>query len=147
VDREHLTCTAGAGAVVDLLFHCIASAGDAVLIPAPYYPAFDNDLSVRNGIKAVPVYLDGERGPLGLQLDAAAAAAAAAGHPVRALLISNPSNPIGTVLPEGELREMMAWCLENKVHLVRCGGGVWVGRLAGRLLVWLVMGKGCSREH
>ena len=28
VDTEDLTCTAGAGAVVDLLFHCITSAGE-----------------------------------------------------------------------------------------------------------------------
>jgi hypothetical protein len=36
----------GAGSVIDLLLHCVADAGDAVLIPAPYYPAFDNDLKV-----------------------------------------------------------------------------------------------------
>lgn len=118
VDVEHLTCTAGAGAIVDLLFHCIASEGDGVLITAPYYPAFDNDLAVRNGIIPVPVHLHPEKGPLGGHLDAAAAAAAASGHPIRALLISNPSNPLGTVVPEGELRDMMAWCLENKVHFV-----------------------------
>jgi 1-aminocyclopropane-1-carboxylate synthase len=92
-----------------------------VLIPAPYYPAFDNDLSVRNQIEPIPAHLE-PGAPLGEQLDAAAAAAAAAGHPVRALLISNPSNPLGTVMPEGELREMMRWCLARRVHFVRCRG-------------------------
>ncbi len=38
VSPEDLVVLAGAGAVVDQLFFCIASAGDAVLIPAPYYP-------------------------------------------------------------------------------------------------------------
>lgn len=46
MDPEHLTVLAGAGSVIDLLLHCIADPGDAVLIPAPYYPAFDNDLKV-----------------------------------------------------------------------------------------------------
>jgi hypothetical protein len=163
VDPENLTCTAGAGSVVDLLFHCVASPGDGegrasaalqegarrvssaqpdpqalysctppdpptfaptptsagVLIPAPYYPAFDNDLVVRDQVRPVPVYLAPQKGPLAAQLDAAAAASEAAGHPIRALLISNPSNPMGTVMPEGELREMMAWCLAKRVHLVR----------------------------
>lgn len=46
---EHLSVSAGVGAVLDLLFHCIAEPGAGVLIPAPYYPAFDNDLWVGGG--------------------------------------------------------------------------------------------------
>lgn len=46
VDPEHVTVLTGAGSVIDLMLHCIADPGDAVLIPAPYYPAFDNDLKV-----------------------------------------------------------------------------------------------------
>jgi hypothetical protein len=38
--------SAGAGAVLDTLFFCLCNPGDGVLIPAPYYPAFDNDLQV-----------------------------------------------------------------------------------------------------
>ena len=37
----------GCGAILDVLFHSITAAGDGVLIPAPYYPAFPNDLEVR----------------------------------------------------------------------------------------------------
>jgi hypothetical protein len=110
-----------------------------VLIPAPYYPAFDNDLSVRNQVEPIPLHLR-PGAPLAPQLDAAAAAAAGAGHPVRALLVSNPSNPLGTVVPEAELEEMLAWCLVNEVHFVRCGPGggtsgvdssLWRGALLG----------------
>jgi len=176
----------GAGSVVDLLFHLIAAPGDACLIPAPYYPAFDNDLAVRDGVCAVPAFLDledgvdrsacglpsregtggagddrretppaaGERpasGPrhrasLSEQLEAAAAAweagaaarheasnapsssssptrAAAARRPpppprVRALLLTNPSNPLGTVLRRGRLLEAARWAHERGVHLV-----------------------------
>lgn len=32
--------------MLDMLFHCVADAGNVVLVPAPYYPAFDNDLRV-----------------------------------------------------------------------------------------------------
>lgn len=91
-----------------------------VLIPAPYYPAFDNDLAVRNSVRPLPVHLSPDT-PLAAQLDAAADAAAARGHPVKALLVSNPSNPLGTVLAEGEVREMLAWCLRRRIHFVRCG--------------------------
>lgn len=68
----------------------------------------------------MPVYLHPRNGSsLGAQLDAAAAAAAEAGDPIRALLFTNPSNPLGTVTPEEELREMLAWCLKNQIHFVR----------------------------
>jgi hypothetical protein len=46
VDPQHLSVLSGVGAVLDLLFQCISEPGDGVLIPAPYYPAFDNDLRV-----------------------------------------------------------------------------------------------------
>eukprot|EP00775_Hariotina_reticulata_P007424 gene7424-7633_t len=50
VDPNDLFVLSGAGAVLDVLFHCIADAGDAVLIPAPYYPSFDSDLWVLYGL-------------------------------------------------------------------------------------------------
>ncbi len=43
---EDITVLAGCGCVLDLLLFCIAADGDLVGIPAPYYPAFDNDLKV-----------------------------------------------------------------------------------------------------
>jgi hypothetical protein len=51
VDPDHLCVSAGAGSVIDVLFHCIASSGEGALIPVPYYPAFDNDLQVRLGFE------------------------------------------------------------------------------------------------
>eukprot|EP00884_Botryococcus_braunii_P001067 jgi/Botrbrau1/10961/Bobra.0383s0015.1 len=58
VDPHHLVVQAGCGSLVDMLFFSIADSKDAVLIPAPYYPAFDNDLTVRNEVSPIPVYLD-----------------------------------------------------------------------------------------
>ena len=53
VDPDHICVSAGAGSVIDILFHCIASRGDGALIPVPYYPAFDNDLQVGLGVVGV----------------------------------------------------------------------------------------------
>lgn len=144
VAEMFLAC--GAGSVVDLLFHLLASPGDGVLIPAPYYPAFDNDLAVRNGVSPVPVFLQGlEDGvdrsaavtggaqgaaaasppSLSQQLDAAVSAweseQQALGRPnsrVRALLLTNPSNPLGTVLRRQQVLEMARWAHGRGLHLV-----------------------------
>lgn len=46
VKADNLACLVGCGAVLDVLFFSIAAAGEGILIPAPYYPAFKNDLEV-----------------------------------------------------------------------------------------------------
>jgi 1-aminocyclopropane-1-carboxylate synthase len=51
VHPNDLCISTGCGAILDNLFLTITAPGDGVLIPAPYYPAFDNDLRVRNGTK------------------------------------------------------------------------------------------------
>lgn len=38
----------GCGAVLSAMFNLLGEAGDAVLIPAPYYPGFDFDTQVRS---------------------------------------------------------------------------------------------------
>ena len=43
---EHLIVLAGCGAIVNDLLYCITSAGEGVVLPAPYYPAFDYDIKV-----------------------------------------------------------------------------------------------------
>ena len=79
---------------------CITEPGDAVLIPAPYYPAFDNDLRVRNGAVAVPVCGDDAVSlPTPTQLDEAVEKARADGREVKAILLTNPSNPLGASGP------------------------------------------------
>ncbi|GIL83125.1 hypothetical protein Vretimale_11471 [Volvox reticuliferus] len=145
VDPDHLTVSAGVGAILENLFHCIAGAGDAVLIPAPYYPAFDNDLQVKCGVKPWPFQLDEDR-PVGPQLDAAADAAAVAGaaeeadaaagvagggsdgaidgggsrrrRRVAALLYTSPNNPLGIMYRRETVVAMLRWCLSRSVHLV-----------------------------
>lgn len=47
VDPDHIVVTAGAAAALEGLFFCLGEPGDAVLVPAPFYPAFVGDLGVR----------------------------------------------------------------------------------------------------
>lgn len=56
---------------------------------------------------------------------------------MRALLITNPNNPLGTVYSPATVRAMLTWCLRRRVHYVRCG------RVAGRAAeaVWQAGGS------
>jgi 1-aminocyclopropane-1-carboxylate synthase len=127
IDPDRLCVSAGAGAVIDNLFMTITSPGDGVLIPAPYYPAFDNDLRVRNGVRAIPVAgADAESLPTAPSLDRAveafaAAAAANSSSPssaARALLLTNPSNPLGVVYAKSSMLHAARWALREGMHVV-----------------------------
>ena len=41
------------------------------------------------------------------------------GYNTRALLITNPSNPLGTCYSHETLMAMLRWCLKRRMHLVR----------------------------
>ena len=55
VNPEQLIIGAGCNAVLENLCFAIAEPGSAVLVPAPYYAAFDFDLASRAGMAVVPV--------------------------------------------------------------------------------------------
>ena len=102
VDAAHLSCATGVGAALNNLFFAICEAGDAVLIPAPYYSAFDSDLRAVCDLKRAPVRLDREKG-YALTRAALDAAYHAAGGKAKALLLTNPHNPTGRPLSRKEL--------------------------------------------
>lgn len=87
----------GAGASVNQLYQIIADEGDYCIIPAPYYGAFDFDVSVNTGVKIIKVYphnltditVDGE------ELERVYQQATNEGKRITSILITNPDNPLG----------------------------------------------------
>lgn len=41
------------------------------------------------------------------------------GKRLAALLITNPDNPTGTIYSDQHLVQMLKWCVNNKVHMIR----------------------------
>ncbi|KAG1673671.1 hypothetical protein FOA52_010539 [Chlamydomonas sp. UWO 241] len=120
VRAEDLIVQSGAGAILDNLFWVIGEPGQGILIPAPYYPQFDKDLTVKCEMVPVPFKLEegGGEGSVARQLSSAADAAEARGSPAVALLLTNPNNPLGTLYSKGTLIEALAWCMQRGVHVV-----------------------------
>ncbi|KAK9901665.1 hypothetical protein WJX75_007319 [Coccomyxa subellipsoidea] len=112
LEADKITVLAGCGCVLDLLLFCVAEDGDAVGIPAPYYPAFENDLKVRCGLSSLPLYLTYSK-PLAPQLDAMWEE-----QNFKVLIITNPNNPTGEVITKATLLEYLKWCCKKGVHLV-----------------------------
>lgn len=117
VDPDHLAVLAGAGSVLEILFYVLADRGDGVLIPTPSYSGFWSDLETRDELKVVPVHTRSEDG-FRLTPHLLDRALAGADRPVRALLYTNPSNPLGSVAPREEIEMVAGWAAQHGVHLV-----------------------------
>ncbi|KAG8052815.1 hypothetical protein GUJ93_ZPchr0001g30900 [Zizania palustris] len=119
-DPDRIVLTAGATAANELLTFILANPGDALLIPTPYYPGFDRDLRWRTKVNIVPVHCDSSNGfqVTVSALQAAYDEAAAAGMRVRAVLITNPSNPLGTTVKRTVLEDILDFVVRKNIHLI-----------------------------
>lgn len=119
-ERDRIVLTAGATAAHEVLTFCLADPGEAFLVPTPYYPRFDRDLKWRTGVDLIPVQCSSCNDfqitiPA---LEAAYEQARARNIEVKGLLITNPSNPLGTTMENSTLRNLLAFVYEKNIHLV-----------------------------
>lgn len=117
VRPEHVAALAGAGSVLEILFHAIADAGDGVLVPTPSYAGFWLDLETRDEISIVPVHTSSGEG-FRLTIERLEEAMAASTRPVRALLFTSPNNPLGTVYTPAQLEEILRFAERARIHVV-----------------------------
>ena len=116
-EASQIGVLAGSGSVLEALFYVIADPGDGVLIPTPSYAGFWADLETRDELTVVPVHTTPEEG-FRLTPDHLDRVADAATVPIRALLYTNPSNPLGTVASPDEVAAVIDWADDRGIHLV-----------------------------
>ncbi|KAK4791413.1 hypothetical protein SAY86_031826 [Trapa natans] len=119
-DPSKIVLTAGATSANETLMFCLAEAGDAILIPTPYYPGFDRDLKWRTGAEIVPIQCTSSNGfkITPSALEEAYAAAQKRNLTVKAVLVTNPSNPLGTTMTGQELNLLVTFVISKSIHLV-----------------------------
>jgi aspartate/methionine/tyrosine aminotransferase len=117
IDPTSVAALGGSGSVLELLFYVIAGPGDGVLVPTPSYTGFWADLETRNELTILPVHTS-SADRFTLSIDQLEAAYRGADRPVRALLFTSPSNPLGRVYSAAELEAVVAWCEATGIHLV-----------------------------
>jgi aspartate/methionine/tyrosine aminotransferase len=141
---DNIILGAGCNAVLENLCMCLCEPGDAVMIPTPYYAAFEFDLVARAGCAIVPVNTldfhesppppspsaggDDERTttiPSSFYYPNRASLTHAynrsidqTSRPPRVLLLSHPNNPLGICYPPDVMTECIDWCREHEVHLI-----------------------------
>ncbi|XP_062101441.1 1-aminocyclopropane-1-carboxylate synthase 3-like [Humulus lupulus] len=119
-DPNHLVLTAGATSANETLMFCLAEPGDAFLLPTPYYPGFDRDLKWRTGVEIVPIQCTSSNGFQITEdaLEKAYQDAQCRNLRVKGVLITNPSNPLGTTTTLNEMNLLLNFIEEKEIHLI-----------------------------
>ena len=114
---RHVAALAGAGSVLEILFHALADGGDAVLVPTPSYAGFWGDLETRDEISILPVHTTSEE-RFHLTPERLQRSLSESKRRVRALLFTSPNNPLGTVYRREELEEILSFSERAGIHVV-----------------------------
>ncbi|KAE8706353.1 1-aminocyclopropane-1-carboxylate synthase [Hibiscus syriacus] len=119
-DPERIVMSGGATGAHETVAFCLADPGEALLLPTPYYPGFDRDLRWRTGVELVPVICESCNNFQITRnaLEAAYEKAGEDGLRVKGLLITNPSNPLGTIMDRDTLKSIVRFVNEKNIHLI-----------------------------
>ncbi|NND03360.1 MAG: aminotransferase class I/II-fold pyridoxal phosphate-dependent enzyme [Acidimicrobiia bacterium] len=117
IDPEDLAVLNGAGSVLELLFYVLCNPGDGVLVPTPSYTGFWADIETRDELSIIPVHCSSEDG-FRLTPHLLDTALDNADRPVKALLYTNPNNPLGEVYSAEQVHEILAWAHKRGIHVV-----------------------------
>ncbi|XP_009624090.1 1-aminocyclopropane-1-carboxylate synthase 3 [Nicotiana tomentosiformis] len=119
-DSNKLVLTAGATSANETLMFCLADHGDAFLLPTPYYPGFDRDLKWRTGAEIVPIECTSSNGFRITEsaLEEAYQEAKRRNLRVKGVLVTNPSNPLGTTLGNQEIQLLLTFISTKNIHLI-----------------------------
>ncbi|XWS24058.1 hypothetical protein CRYUN_Cryun28dG0068500 [Craigia yunnanensis] len=120
-DPNNLVLAAGATSANETLIFCLADPGEAILLPTPYYPGFDRDLKWRTGVEIVPVHCSSSTGfritMLALE-EAYQRSTQKLNLKVKGVLITNPSNPLGTTMTMDELNHLITFAIAKNIHVI-----------------------------
>ncbi|MBA0775343.1 hypothetical protein Gotri_010495 [Gossypium trilobum] len=119
-DPNNLVLAAGATSANETLIFCLADPGEAILLPTPYYPGFDRDLKWRTGVVIVPVHCWSSNGfrITMFALEEAYERAQKLNLKVKGVLITNPSNPLGTTMTKEELDHLITFAMAKNIHVI-----------------------------
>lgn len=119
VTSAHVATAPGASACLDAVLFNVCDEGDAVLLPAPYWSAFELLFRTRAHVTPLAVKTTRLGGCFGTEMLAALDAAVdASWTPVKALVLTNPHNPLGRCYPRWWLEACVRFCGRRGIHFV-----------------------------
>lgn len=120
IDANNVILGSGCAGLLNAIFLSLCEEQEAVLIPAPYYAAFESDMKVLAKLVPFPVHMQNpETGPTDIDLDIAFEKCKEQGLNVKMLLLTNPNNPLGTVYAPEVIQNCIKWARsKGDIHTV-----------------------------
>lgn len=125
VAADSIAFSAGAAATIEVSTFMLADEGDVVVIPAPAYPMYTNDVGLKSGLQRYDLqthYHPADHGAISplttAHLDAAWADISSKGQTFKVLLLTSPDNPTGCMYSQKQLEKIAQWCIVHGVHLI-----------------------------
>eukprot|EP01038_Epipyxis_sp_PR26KG_P007178 gene7178-9788_t len=126
IDESNLVISPGCTATLNQLSVVLFEANDSILVPTPCYPAFDHDFYDLGSVHVVDIIPDFDNShpsnpfsPLRREnLEAAYIKANKFNHPPKAILLTNPSNPLGIIYSNEEINMILSWASEKRLHVI-----------------------------
>ncbi|XP_071809347.1 1-aminocyclopropane-1-carboxylate synthase-like protein 1 [Asterias amurensis] len=126
VDPTKMAVLNGADSGLEAFGHIICDAGEAVLVPAPYYYGIHRSLKVRFDVNVYPIPLSSEpksdeTKPFELTVERAEQAykkATQEGIVVKGLFLVNPNNPLGDVYSRQQVLDLLKFANRHDLHVV-----------------------------
>lgn len=125
---DQLVIGPGCGGILHELSFLLFDSDDSVLIPTPYYPAFDHDFYDLGDVKCIEISMvrdewkafdNDSHSPFTIEaLEAGYNRAVALKHHPKALLLTNPSNPLGMCYNKKVILLAIEWCRSKGIHII-----------------------------
>lgn len=116
ITPDHVSIGSGCSLALEMLGTMLGDPGDVLLVPAPYYSGFEDDMTERAKVELIPVYCGPE---LDKQVfEAAYQEQAAKGKRVIGVLYSTPNNPIGIVYKPEHMQNVISFCMEHDLEII-----------------------------
>ncbi len=112
--EDDVLVTTGGSEALSILMPCILNEGDEVIVPEPFYPNYNSFIRATGGV-ICPLTTCPEEG---YRFAVRARIEGLINARTRAILLSNPGNPTGTVLSPEELRLIADIAKERGLYLI-----------------------------
>ena len=112
-DYSSIIVSSGAKACLFAAFAAILDPGDEVLVPAPYWVSYTEQIKMLGGVP-VPVFA-GEEKRFKITPDQIEAAVT---EKTKAIVLNNPSNPTGMIYSRRELAAIAEVCVEHDLYII-----------------------------
>lgn len=113
-EASDILITTGGSEALEIVLNCILDDGDEIIVPEPFYPNYNTFTRVTGG-RIHPLETKPEEG---YRYAVREKIEAAINEHTRAILVSNPGNPTGTVLSKEELRLLADIAKEHNLFLI-----------------------------